>query len=94
MQRAAVTRLWPTAARLHAAPYSTMATRSYAAAIDALNSLQSNAATIEAIRKSGKTVNELNEPEMTEYLERIGHSRDELDRIHVCLLYTSPSPRD
>lgn len=78
-----MTRLWPTAARLHAAPYSTMATRSYAAAIDALNSLQSNAATIEAIRKSGKTVNELNEPEMTEYLERIGHSRDELDRIHV-----------
>lgn len=58
-------------------------TRNYAAAIDALNSLQSNAATIEAIRKSGKTVNELNEPEMTEYLERIGHKRDELDRLNV-----------
>lgn len=50
-----------------------MADRSYSAAIDALNSLQSNAATIEAIRRSGKTVNELNEPEMVEYLERIGH---------------------
>ncbi|KAL4402546.1 Folylpolyglutamate synthetase [Malassezia pachydermatis] len=57
--------------------------RSYAAAIDALNSLQSNAATLEAIRRSGRTVNELNEPEMTEYLERIGHQRADLDRIHV-----------
>ena len=47
--------------------------RDYGAAIDALNSLQSNAATLEAIRKSGRTVNELNEHEMTEYLERIGH---------------------
>lgn len=65
--------------------YSTMASpeRNYAAAINALNSLQSNAATIEAIRKSGKTVNELNEPEMTEYLARIGHHRDALDRINV-----------
>lgn len=47
--------------------------RGYAAAIDALNSLQSNAATIEAIRRSGRTVNELNEHEMVEYLGRIGH---------------------
>ena len=59
------------------------ARRGYAEAIDALNSLQSNAATIEAMRKSGKTVNELNEPEMTEYLERIGHKRHELDQINV-----------
>ena len=51
-----------------------MTDRSYNAAINALNSLQSNAATIEAIRRSGKTVTELNEPEMTEYLERIGHN--------------------
>lgn len=57
--------------------------RTYAAAIDALNSLQSNAATIEAIRKSGKTVNELNEPEMTEYLTRIQHKRDDLNRLNV-----------
>lgn len=57
--------------------------RTYAVAIDALNSLQSNAATIEAIRRSGKTVNEFNEPEMTEYLARIGHQREELDKIHV-----------
>lgn len=52
---------------------ATMHGRDYRAAIDALNSLQSNAATLEAIRKSGRTVNELNEHEMTEYLDRIGH---------------------
>ncbi|WFD43314.1 tetrahydrofolate synthase [Malassezia psittaci] len=57
--------------------------RGYSEAIDALNSLQSNAATIEAIRKSGKTVNELNEPEMVEYLARIGHPRSALDRLNV-----------
>ncbi|WFD18990.1 tetrahydrofolate synthase [Malassezia caprae] len=77
-------RLWQTGKRL-AGSYRAMTTqaRSYAAAIDALNSLQSNAATIEAIRRSGKTVNEFNEPEMTEYLERIGHQREELDKIQV-----------
>ncbi|PKI84403.1 tetrahydrofolate synthase [Malassezia vespertilionis] len=55
----------------------------YEGAIDALNSLQSNAATLEAIRKSGRTVNEQNEQEMTEYLSRIGHTRKELDNINV-----------
>ena len=83
MQRGA-TRLWQTRWQIPRL-YTTMpsATRNYAAAIDALNSLQSNSATIEAIRRSGKTVNELNEPEMTEYLQRIGHRRDELDRLNV-----------
>lgn len=57
--------------------------RNYAESINALNSLQSNAATIEAIRKSGRTVNELNEPEMTEYLERIGHKKSDLDGINI-----------
>lgn len=80
----AVARLWQTGKRL-AGTYRAMTTRArtYTAAIDALNSLQSNAATIEAIRRSGKTVNEFNEPEMTEYLERIGHQRKELDKIQV-----------
>ncbi|WFD30892.1 tetrahydrofolate synthase [Malassezia sp. CBS 17886] len=79
----------------------TVPPRTYAAAIDALNSLQSNAATIEAIRRSGRTVNELNEPEMLEYLSRIGHrvraqrttpahmQLEDLDALHVthrCLL--------
>ena len=85
MQRGA-TRLWQTRWQIPR-QYTTMpsATRNYAAAIDALNSLQSNAATIEAIRRSGKTVNELNEPEMTEYLQRIGHRRDAVSYTHLTL---------
>ena len=47
-----------------------MSTRSYAEAVDALNSLQSNAAAIETIRTSeSRTI-----PDMLEYLHRIGHS--------------------
>lgn len=47
--------------------------RSYADAIEALNTLQSNAAVIEAIRKSGGRLNDFAIPEMVEYLTRIGH---------------------
>lgn len=45
---------------------------SYSEAIAALNTLQSNAAIIEAIRRSGGKLNDLALPEMVEYLERIG----------------------
>lgn len=51
-----------------------MATRSYADAVDKLNSLQSNAATLEALRNTGGRMNDLALPEMIEYLQRIGHS--------------------
>ena len=44
----------------------------YSEAIAALNTLQSNAAVIEAIRKSGGKLNDFAIPEMVEYLERIG----------------------
>lgn len=81
MRRAAPLLSW--IPRVRAFSTMTQNARGYAEAIDALNSLQSNAATIEAVRRSGKTVNEFNEPEMTEYLERIGHKRADLDRIHV-----------
>lgn len=47
-------------------------TGSYREAINALNTLQSNAAVIEAIRKSGGKLNDFAVPEMIEYLERIG----------------------
>ena len=51
-----------------------MSTRSYQDAVDHLNSLQSNAETLNAIRAShtGRR-NELAIPEMLEYLERIGY---------------------
>ena len=51
-----------------------MSTRSYSEAVDALNSLQSNAATLEALRASGGRASDFAIPEMLEYLHRIGHS--------------------
>ncbi|CEQ40650.1 SPOSA6832_02278, partial [Sporobolomyces salmonicolor] len=53
--------------------------RNYAAAIDALNSLQSNAAVIEAIRKSGGKGGEAQMIESVEYLKRIGYTASDLD---------------
>ncbi|CAO1619869.1 unnamed protein product [Parajaminaea phylloscopi] len=57
--------------------------RSYNAAIDALNTLQSNAATIAAIRAAGGKYNDWLIPEMVEYLRRAGHTQDELNRLNV-----------
>ena len=51
-----------------------MSTRTYSEAIDALNSLLSNAATLEAMRVAGGTARALAIPEMIEYLHRIGYS--------------------
>ena len=50
-----------------------MSGRSYKDAIDLLNTLQSNAATLEALRASGGLTNSLAIPEMIEYLGRIGY---------------------
>jgi hypothetical protein len=50
-----------------------MSTLSYQAAVERLNSLQSNAATLEAVRASGGRLSEFAIPEMLEYLERIGY---------------------
>ena len=51
-----------------------MSTRTYRDAVDHLNSLQSNAATLEAVRASGGRLSEFAIPEMIEYLNRIGYS--------------------
>ncbi|KZP00012.1 tetrahydrofolylpolyglutamate synthase [Calocera viscosa TUFC12733] len=60
-----------------------MYSRSYADAIDRLNSLQSNAATIEAIRASGKPNNDATVIEMVEYLNRIGYTPNDLNKLNV-----------
>ncbi|KZT12772.1 FolC bifunctional protein [Laetiporus sulphureus 93-53] len=60
-----------------------MSTRSYKDAIDHLNSLQSNAAALEAVRASGGRLSELAIPEMVEYLNRIGYSTSDLNRLNV-----------
>lgn len=62
---------------------NTGAARTYDDAIDALNSLQSNAATIEALRKSGGRLLDFAIPEMVEYLERIGYTTSDLNRLNV-----------
>lgn len=51
-----------------------MSTRTYNDAVNHLNSLQSNAATLEAVRASGGRLSRFAIPEMLEYLERIGYS--------------------
>ncbi|KAH9943381.1 FolC bifunctional protein [Epithele typhae] len=60
-----------------------MTSRSYRDAVDCLNSLQSNAATLEAVRASGGRLSEFAIPEMIEYLQRIGHNLNQLNVIHI-----------
>jgi folylpolyglutamate synthase len=65
-----------------------MTTRSYAEAINRLNSLQSNAATLDAVRASGGRLSEFAIPEMVEYLERIGYKVGVFSLL--CLMPLSP----
>lgn len=51
-----------------------MATRTYKDAINCLNTLQSNAATLEASRASGGKLVKVAIPETIEYLKRIGYA--------------------
>ncbi|KIK08352.1 hypothetical protein K443DRAFT_1459, partial [Laccaria amethystina LaAM-08-1] len=60
-----------------------MSTRSYREAVDCLNSLQSNAATLEAVRASGGRLSQFAIPEMLEYLGRIGYHPDQLNALNV-----------
>ncbi|KAI0268375.1 FolC bifunctional protein [Gloeopeniophorella convolvens] len=60
-----------------------MSGRSYKDAIDLLNTLQSNAATLEAIKASGGRISALSIPEMVEYLERIGYKQEDLNNLNV-----------
>ncbi|KAF9653382.1 FolC bifunctional protein [Thelephora ganbajun] len=60
-----------------------MSTRSYSEAVDALNSLQSNAATLEALRASSGGLSKFAIPQMLEYLQRIGYSASDLNKLNV-----------
>ncbi|EIM88551.1 FolC bifunctional protein [Stereum hirsutum FP-91666 SS1] len=60
-----------------------MSTRTYRDAIEHLNSLQSNAATIEASRASGGRLAQFAIPETKEYLQRIGYEPEELNKLNV-----------
>ncbi|KAJ9271410.1 hypothetical protein DTO212C5_2490 [Paecilomyces variotii] len=56
--------------------------RSYEDAIAALNSLQSNFAVVDAIRKSGRAMNQQAIPEMIEWCRKIGYEPAELNRLN------------
>ncbi|KAF2823282.1 FolC bifunctional protein [Ophiobolus disseminans] len=63
-----------------------MEKRDYAAAVAALNTLQSNFAIVDAIRKSGRGMNKQAIPEMIEWCHKIGYEPSEFDHlrpIHV-----------
>ncbi|KAF2476643.1 FolC bifunctional protein [Lindgomyces ingoldianus] len=63
-----------------------MERRDYAAAVAALNTLQSNFSIVDAIRKSGKGMNKQAIPEMIEWCRRVGYEPSDFDRlrpIHV-----------
>lgn len=64
-------------------PRSLMSSRDYKTAVQCLNSQQSNAAVLSAIRDSGGAVNKISLPEVVEYLLRIGHTPEELNRLNV-----------
>ncbi|KAK3329110.1 Mur ligase [Apodospora peruviana] len=58
-------------------------TRTYNDAIDALNSLQTPFAVIEARRKAGVRPDAVSVKEMRTYLTRIGYSSHDLDRLNI-----------
>ncbi|KAF8341571.1 FolC bifunctional protein [Cantharellus anzutake] len=61
-----------------------MSSRTYEGAVEKLNTLQSNAATLQAIRASGApTKAEYAIPEMIGFLRRIGYTPEDLNRLNV-----------
>ncbi|KAK6380216.1 hypothetical protein LTS17_005405 [Exophiala oligosperma] len=57
--------------------------RTYADAVASLNTLQSNFAIVDAIRKSGRKMNEQAIPEMIEWLRRIGYQPSDLNTLRA-----------
>ncbi|KAM0799424.1 folylpolyglutamate synthase [Usnea florida] len=60
-----------------------MASRTYADAVVALNTLQTNFAVVDAIRKSGQGANKNSIPEMVDWCRRIGYEPSDFDRLNV-----------
>ncbi|KNG46264.1 FolC bifunctional protein [Stemphylium lycopersici] len=58
-----------------------MEKRDYAAAVAALNTLQSNFSIVDAIRKSGRGMNKQAIPEMVEWCRKVGYEPSEFDRL-------------
>ncbi|KAG2156192.1 FolC bifunctional protein [Suillus clintonianus] len=62
---------------------STPSTPTYRDAIDALNSLQTNAAILEAVRAAGAKLNPNAIPEMIDYIRRVGLEPSQLNDLNV-----------
>ncbi|ODV94267.1 hypothetical protein PACTADRAFT_76891 [Pachysolen tannophilus NRRL Y-2460] len=60
-----------------------MRLRTYSDAVKALNTLQSNFATVEAIRKSGNRKNVKTLLEMYEWTRRMGYKEEEFDKLNI-----------
>ncbi|OCL15064.1 FolC bifunctional protein [Glonium stellatum] len=60
-----------------------MEQRDYNAAVAALNTLQSNFAIVDAIRKSGRGMNKDAIPEMIEWCQKLGYEPSEFDRLKL-----------
>ncbi|KAA8910082.1 putative tetrahydrofolylpolyglutamate synthase [Sphaerosporella brunnea] len=65
--------------------YRTMASavRTYDDAIRSLNSLQSNFAVLDAVRKSGKMMNDQAIPEMVAWARRVGYNPSDFNRLNI-----------
>jgi hypothetical protein len=57
----------------HVLRYSSSMARDYNAAVAALNTLQSNFSIVDAIRKSGKGMNQNAIPEMIDWVKKTGY---------------------
>ncbi|KAK5074144.1 hypothetical protein LTS08_005103 [Lithohypha guttulata] len=57
--------------------------RTYSDAIASLNSLQTNFAIVDAIRKSGRKMNEQAIPEMVEWCRKIGYQPSDFDKLNT-----------
>jgi folylpolyglutamate synthase len=64
---------------------STTPSRTYKDAIDALNTLQTNAAVLEVVRAAGAKLNPNAIPEMIDYLRRVG-----LEVLYLSILLSRP----
>ena len=60
-----------------------MTSKSYQDAIQLLNTLQSNASTIEMLKKNKKFLNQQSLPEMKDYLHRLGYTVSDLNRLNI-----------
>jgi folylpolyglutamate synthase len=55
----------------------------YKEAVEKLNSLQSNAALLEQLRKAGPRMNERSLPEMRQFFRRIGYEPKDFDKLNL-----------